>query len=104
MSVENRIRVAVVGAGKFGTKRAMAIARKYHQGPGDVFAVLAFCLFLAGSLLTSYVIASFAMSLMNRERINFGRYGWKVAVVVMGMSWVLVPVTWSFIYNVTVLF
>lgn len=83
---------------------AMAIAIKYHQGPGDVFAVLAFCLFLAGSLLTSYVIASFAMSLMNRERINFGRYGWKVAVVVMGMSWVLVPVTWSFIYNVTVLF
>jgi hypothetical protein len=83
---------------------AMAIAREYHQRPGDVFAVFAFCLFLAGSLLTSYVIASLAMNLMNREKINFGCYGWRAAVVVLGMSWIPVPVTWSWVYNVTVLF
>ena len=40
---------------------ALDIAREYHQQPGDFFTVLALSLFLAGSLLTSYVIASFAI-------------------------------------------
>jgi hypothetical protein len=77
---------------------AMAIARENHS-QSDVFSVLALILFPAGSLLTSYVIASFAMNVMNREKINFGRYGWKAVVVVMGMSWIPVPVTWSFAIN-----
>jgi len=78
---------------------ALDIAREYHQQPGDFFTVLALSLFLAGSLVTSYVIASFAINLMNREKINFGRYGWKAAVVVMGLSWIPVPMTWSFAFN-----
>jgi hypothetical protein len=61
-------------------------------------------LIVAGSLLTSYVIASFAMNLMNREKIDFGRYGWKMIVFVAGIIWIPVPVRWSLIYHVTVLY
>jgi hypothetical protein len=77
---------------------ALAIARKYHKQPGDGSIVLALIVFLAGSLLTSYVIASFALNLLRGESIDFGRLKWRAAVTIIGLSWIPVPVQWSFVY------
>jgi hypothetical protein len=61
-------------------------------------------LLLAGSFLTSYFIASFVIQLIRGERIDLGRYGWKAAVVVMGLSWVPVPLPWTLVYYTAVVF
>lgn len=83
---------------------ALALAREHHKQPGDKYTVLSLILILAGSLLTSYVIASLAMNLMRREKIDFGRYRWKAVVAIMGMSWLPVPVQWSLVNYIAVVF
>ncbi len=74
------------------------------QGRGEILSFLGAGLLLAGSLLTAYLITSLVIDFLTGESNQFRRCWWKVAVVVLGLSWVPVPLTWSLVYHTAVIF
>jgi len=74
------------------------------QRRGEILSFLGAGLLLAGSLLTAYLITSLVIGFLTGESNQFRYCWWKVVVVVLGVSWVPVPLTWSLVYYTAVIF
>jgi hypothetical protein len=65
-------------------------------GPPGLFTLL------AGSVATSYAMASVLLALLRRKGLVLGRFGWKAALIVLGLIWIPVPEQFALVYQYTV--
>jgi hypothetical protein len=78
------------------------------QLPGGLIAAylsqrIGVFIMLASEIIPSYFIASVLVAIMARSASVFGSYWWKAIMISLGLIWIPVPETVSWIYQVTVL-
>ncbi len=77
---------------------------KPPKAPGTPPPGFGMLIVLLGSFVTALAIILTAEAWMRRKALVFGRYGWRAAVIFLGLIWIPTPEQLALIYQFTVVF